>query len=172
MRNRSVQRSHPACESIAPLCAGIVLTRQKSSLTTARRARRCGYLNFSSSNFEMTQDELAERRRCARTAYTATVHATEIPRRFLAGDLELLAEDISATGVRLSAPECLPLESQLLLRLDALSSEPPIQIVGKVVWVEPETDPDRCQLGIEFSDISNGSGTRLLQLVAQQQQTV
>jgi hypothetical protein len=169
MRNRCVQRSHPACESIAPLCAGIVLKRQKSSLTTARR---CGYLNFPPSNFEMTQDELAERRRCARTAYTATVHATEIPRRFLAGDLELLAEDISATGVRLSAPECLPLESQLLLRLDALSSEPPIQIVGKVVWVEPETDPDRCQLGIEFSDISNGSGTRLLQLVAQQQQTV
>ena len=118
----------------------------------------------------MTQDQSAERRRCMRTTYTATVHATQIPRRFLASDLELVAEDISATGARLSAPECLPLESHLLLRLDADSSEPPIQIVGKVVWAEPETDPQRCHLGIEFSDVSDGSGARLLQLVAQQRQ--
>jgi len=120
----------------------------------------------------MRKNRSAERRQFVRSAFGATVHATQIPRQFLGGDLELFVQDISEGGLRLFSPECFPVESELLLELelDAEAPQPPIRLVGKVMWVERISDQHRCQIGVEFSDLTDRSSACLRSLVAQQLQ--
>jgi hypothetical protein len=116
----------------------------------------------------MKQHLYAERRQHIRSALGATIHATPLPRQFLASDLELVAEDISEHGLRLASPERIPVDSELLLELDMDTAQPPIRVVAKVVWVKQGSTQDQCRIGVEFSDATDSSIDRLRGIVSRQ----
>jgi hypothetical protein len=78
----------------------------------------------------------------------------------------LLAGDISEGGFQLSSPELVAVNTRLLL-----SSEPepwvePIRAVGKVRWVAQTGSPNRWNIGVSFTEVSDAAAQRLRELVA------
>ena len=66
--------------------------------------------------------------------------------------------DISAGGIRLDLHHSLPLRTVVALTL-ALDDDL-IDVRGKVVYLE-EIDDERCAMGIQFTDMSDGDRERL-----------
>jgi hypothetical protein len=77
-----------------------------------------------------------ERRSSVRVAFNSAVRAEPIPQPSPSRVLQLLSEDLSEGGARLSSPEFLPVDSRVLLDLETPRRDDPIRAIGRVVWVE------------------------------------
>ena len=70
-------------------------------------------------------------------------------------------KDISEHGIGLISQRFIPRNSKLLLEIALKPASEPILVVGKVRWVEKMGYSEMYRLGMEFEDLSEGSGSRL-----------
>ena len=81
----------------------------------------------------------------------------------------MLGADLSESGVRLSSPEMLAVNTHLLLSIEPEPWVEPIRAVGKVRWVAQTGSPNRWTLGVSFTELSDVAAQRLRELVASRQ---
>jgi c-di-GMP-binding flagellar brake protein YcgR len=113
--------------------------------------------------------QLTDRRRFSRVPCDFPVRVEKVPKRSLADIENLLSEDLSEGGIRLSSPRFFPVQERMLLELDAPEEPGSIRALGRVVWVEQSSYTDQFRLGVEFADLSERDRSRLRGLVEQQQ---
>lgn len=65
-----------------------------------------------------------------------------------------LSKDISAGGLRVSAPGFLPKDTRLVVEFMLPESVKRIRAIGRVAWVEEEPASRACDFGLEFVEIS------------------
>lgn len=64
-----------------------------------------------------------------------------------------LSLDVSEGGMQLLSPEPFAVGSQLLCELKAEFASDPIEVVGRVAWVEEVAFQERYDIGVEFVDV-------------------
>jgi hypothetical protein len=111
----------------------------------------------------------AESRICVRVHYCDPVTAQPLGGPTGQHGLSLLAEDLSESGVRLSSPQLLAVDTPLLLAFEPTSWQAPIRAVGRVVWVAQPGASDQWDIGVAFTELSDGERERLRALVASRQ---
>ena len=104
-----------------------------------------------------------------RVQFDSSVRADPIPQPSPSRVLQLLSEDLSEGGARLSSPEFLPLDSRGLLDLETPRPDEPIRAMGRVVWVEQVPYAAQWQVGVEFGELTKSARTQLRQIVVRQQ---
>ena len=77
-----------------------------------------------------------------------------------------LASDISEGGVQLSSPELVAVNTRLLLSIEPEPWVEPIRAVGKVQWVSQSGSPNRWNIGVSFTELSDVAAQPLRELVA------
>ena len=82
----------------------------------------------------------------------------------------LLAEDLSAGGLMLLAPEMFAVGLRLVLDIEPNQVSEPIHCVGQVVWAARAGHQEGYRLGIEFVDVGDATSERLRELVADRAQ--
>jgi c-di-GMP-binding flagellar brake protein YcgR len=118
----------------------------------------------------MTPDsELADRRRFVRVPFDSPVKVEAVPKRSLADVENLLSEDLSEGGIRLSSHRFFPVQDRMLLELESPEEPASIRALGTVVWVEQSAYTEQFRLGVEFAEISELDRFRLRALVQQRQ---
>ena len=92
----------------------------------------------------------------------ASVEVYQIPQ----GEL-LLAQDISATGLRLSCQENFSLYQLIKLFIKLPNNPSPILALGKVAWIKETFDRSDLpyEIGIEFLDISHENKERIIEWI-------
>jgi len=81
----------------------------------------------------------------------------------------MLGADLSEGGVQLLSPEMLAVNTRLLLSIEPEPWVEPIRAVGKVRWVAQTGSPNRWNLGVSFTVLSDVAAQRLRELVASRQ---
>jgi hypothetical protein len=81
----------------------------------------------------------------------------------------MLGADLSEGGVQLSSPEMLAVNTRLLLSIEPEPWVEPIRAVGKVRWITQTNSPNRWNLGVTFTELSDIASQRLRELVASRQ---
>lgn len=81
----------------------------------------------------------------------------------------MLGEDLSEGGVRLSSPEMLAVDTRLLLSTEPEPWVKPIRAIGKVRWVAQTGSPNRWDVGVTFTELSDVAAQRMRELVASRQ---
>jgi len=109
----------------------------------------------------MMHDLSAEKRQSARTACDALIAAQPIPQTIATDRWHWLAQDISERGMRLTAEDCVPVGSRVLMSVDAELPAEPIRLVGTVVWVSQLPYQNRWSVGVEFADLAGHAQTPL-----------
>jgi c-di-GMP-binding flagellar brake protein YcgR len=112
-----------------------------------------------------------ERRRFGRVPFGGPVRAEQIPQPVPNRRWQLLSEDLSEGGLRLSSPDFLAVEQRVLLDVDTATTDDPIRIVGKVVWIAQVPYADQWQVGVYFSDVPQDMRSRLRRIAVRQQAT-
>jgi c-di-GMP-binding flagellar brake protein YcgR len=118
-------------------------------------------------NYGMTGRPALERRQRVRVRFDASVCVQPILRPLPINVRHLLSEDLSEGGMRLSSSEFFPVKSRVRVDLETARPATPIQVIGRVVWVEQLPEVDHWRVGVEFSDLSDGARSRLHEIVAQ-----
>ena len=113
----------------------------------------------------MTANSQTERRRFSRVQCDGYVKAERIPQPSPNRIWNLLSQDVSESGLRLSSPELFPVKSRLLLDFVFKSPSASIRAVGEVAWVVQEPNQPRWSIGIAFSDVSGSGHARLRRIV-------
>ena len=108
-----------------------------------------------------------DRRRGVRVPLDAAVRAEKVPQPSPNRIWNLLPEDLSESGLRLSSPELFPVKSRLLLDIESEIPADTVRIVGIVVWVAQVPHQNQWHLGIAFSDVSDSGRARLRRIVRQ-----
>jgi c-di-GMP-binding flagellar brake protein YcgR len=97
------------------------------------------------------------------------VKVEKVPKRSLADVENLLSEDLSEGGIRLSSPRFFSVQERMLLELDTPEEPGSIRTLGRVVWVEQSSYTDQFRLGVEFADLSELDRSDLRRIVEQRQ---
>lgn len=113
--------------------------------------------------------QLPDRRRFSRVPCDFPVKVEKVPKRSLADVENLLSEDLSEGGIRLSSPRFFSVQERMLLELDTPEEPGSIRTLGRVVWVEQSSYTDQFRLGVEFADLSELDRSDLRRIVEQQQ---
>ena len=108
-----------------------------------------------------------ERRSFVRVPLDAAVRAEPIPQS-PNRVLQLISEDLSEGGARLSSPEFLPVDSRVLMDLDPPRPDEPIRAMGRVVWVERVPYAAQWRVGLEFDELSQSTRAQLRRVVVRQ----
>ncbi|ESQ15880.1 MAG: PilZ domain-containing protein [Thiohalocapsa sp. PB-PSB1] len=77
-----------------------------------------------------------------------------------------LADDISEGGMRMTSTEMFPVDSRLLLEIETDQAQPPIRVIGCVMWVAQAGYQDRWLSGVKFIEASDADHVRLQALVS------
>lgn len=115
----------------------------------------------------MTPSLQTEKRQFLRVPLDASVRAEKVPQPSPNRIWNLLPEDLSESGLRLSSPELFPVKSRLLLDIESEIPADTVRIVGIVVWVAQVPHQNQWHLGIAFSDVSDNGRARLRRIVRQ-----
>ncbi len=67
--------------------------------------------------------------------------------------------------MRLSSPYLFPVKSRLLLNIDIGSAAARIRAIGRVVWAEQLAGVDRWEIGVELSELSDDTRSRLREII-------
>ena len=117
----------------------------------------------------MTPNLQTEKRQFVRVPLDATVRAEKVPQPSPNRVWNLLSEDLSERGLRLSSPELFPVASRLLIDIDTGDSPNTVRAIGIVVWAAQVPHQDQWRIGVAFSDVSGGERARLRRIVADRQ---
>jgi len=114
-------------------------------------------------------DTLGDKRVNVRVQYCDPVASQTIGQSTWQRVWAMLGEDLSEGGVRLSSPEMLAVNARLLLSIEPENWAEPIRAVGKVRWVAQIGSPNRWNIGVNFTDLTDEAHERLRALVASRQ---
>jgi c-di-GMP-binding flagellar brake protein YcgR len=113
--------------------------------------------------------QVADRRRFLRVPFDCPVRVEKVPKRSPADVENLLCEDLSEGGIRLTSPRFFSVKDRMLLELEAPEEPVTIRAMGTVVWVEQSSYQHQFRLGVQFSDVSDGDRSRLHEIIEQRQ---
>jgi hypothetical protein len=77
-----------------------------------------------------------------------------------------MAMDLGEGGAKLASSECFPLESLVLLDLDARTR---LRAVERIAWAAQTDREDRWRVGVEFTDLSEDTRSQLRQILRRPQ---
>ncbi len=117
----------------------------------------------------MTPSLQTEKRQFLRVPLDASVRAEKVPQPSPNRIWNLLPEDLSESGLRLTSPELFPVESRLLINIDTEIPADTVRTVGIVVWVAQVPHQDHWSIGVAFSDVSDSERAQLRRIVADRQ---
>jgi c-di-GMP-binding flagellar brake protein YcgR len=69
--------------------------------------------------------------------------------------------DLSRTGVGFISTRFVPINSKLMVELSLSRSENPVLVQGSVKWVEKVPNSQNFRIGMNFSDISTDTQSRI-----------
>lgn len=114
----------------------------------------------------MLTASINEKRRYPRVVCAATLRAVPLSTSTSGANRELLCEDLSVGGLRVSAPVTLPVDARLLVDLDLENGTAPVRACAKVVWTAWDPALDQWQSGLQFMELAQPERRRLQRLVA------
>jgi Tfp pilus assembly protein PilZ len=114
-----------------------------------------------------TNAQVFDRRRHERVPFDAPVRIEKVPKLSTLDSENLLSEELSEGGIRLSSPRFFSVQDRLLLELETAEEPVGIRAVGTVVWVEQSSY--QFKLGIELSDLSESDRSRLRAVIRERQ---
>ena len=105
-----------------------------------------------------------ERRRLPRLKCSAPIQFRSVlkPQDPFAGSL---SRDLSASGIRMTAPSFLPVEARLVLLLSLPHLLKPIRTIARVVWVQEQPFTETYDCGMQFLELAPEDRTAIAQYV-------
>lgn len=76
--------------------------------------------------------------------------------------------DFSKRGLGFLSKKAIPIGKTISIELDLNEYEPPVLVIGKIVWCRYDETDKKFRVGVEFVDILRGSKSRLDQYFKKQ----
>jgi c-di-GMP-binding flagellar brake protein YcgR len=105
-----------------------------------------------------------ERRQFARVSFTNPVRVEPIAQS-PAHIFHPLSANLSEGGLRVLCPECMPVDSLVLLDLDTQDEPDPVRAIGRVAWARRVPHEDRWHVGLQFVELTDVARSHLRGIV-------
>jgi c-di-GMP-binding flagellar brake protein YcgR len=112
----------------------------------------------------MDQELQYERRQFLRVPFTDPVRAEPIAQS-PTHVRHPLSANLSEGGLQVLCPEPMPVDSLVLLDLDAQSDPDPVRAIGRVAWVQRVPHDERWHVGLQFVELTEIACSRLRTIV-------